>query len=759
MSVFGRLLHGMLGGRGRRGPRAIAELLQEGARLQSAGNFAGAERCYRRALDSQPGNPDALHLLGRLKGQGGDYPAAEGFLRALVAAAPDMAEAHCDLGVALQAQGRLAEAERSYREALRLDPASTAAQCNLAALLQRTQGPEAALAPLRAAHAAHPDDARIARQLAATLVEAGFGEEAVSLLEAAGAQRGGDAPLLTTLATVHAALGRLDAAVEAAHRALEADPASGEVHHCLGLLAWKQGRADDAQKSLLRATELDPRNAKAHSDLGLLLHQLGRDEEALDSFHMALHHQPGFGEARRGLGQSLLACGRVQEARAAFQQDIASAPHPESWFGLARSFQTVGELEAAEAAYRRALELDPGMVKALNNLGLVYRELGRFAEAAEVLRRALQLAPDFLPARANLGLAHYDMAQMEAAVACFERVLAEVPDYDEALWNLAVARLSVGDFARGWEDYDKRWLRKEASRRPYSFPEWQGESLSGKRILVYTEQGLGDEIMFASCLPEVIARAAACHVECDPRLQRLFARSFPQATVHGGKSKDGSHARPERYAGLVDVQTPIGNLPRHFRRSWEEFPQHQGYLRADPERVAHWRGRLEALGPGLKIGISWRGGTPHSRRRLRSISLGDLAPILSLPGVQCCSLQYGDCAADLQALAHERGITLAHWQEAIDDYDETAALVSALDLVVSVCTAVIHLAGALGREAWVMVPASPEWRYLRAGERMPWYTAVRLFRQQHANDWQPVLDAVQRKLRERAAAHAPAGAM
>ena len=188
-------------------------------------------------------------------------------------------------------------------------------------------------------------------------------------------------------------------------------------------------------------------------------------------------------------------------------------------------------------------------------------------------------------------------------------------------------------------------------------------------------------------------------------------------------------------AQTVDWQIPMGSLPGLLRKRREEFPRHTGYLRAAPERIAYWRSRLDALGPGPKIGVSWRGGIATTRRHLRSLSLEEFLPILRLPA-SFVSLQYGDCADDLDALGREHGLGLPHWQEALDDYDETAALICALDLVVSVCTAVIHLAGALGKPVWVLVPAVAEWRYLDRGETLPWYPSARLFRQAVAGQWQ-----------------------
>ena len=199
-------------------------------------------------------------------------------------------------------------------------------------------------------------------------------------------------------------------------------------------------------------------------------------------------------------------------------------------------------------------------------------------------------------------------------------------------------------------------------------------------------------------------------------------------------------------AGVVSAQSAAGSLPRFLRHDWKDFPRHSGYLLAEQSRVTYWRSRLGQLGPGLKVGLAWTGGSMKTRRRLRSVTAADLIPLLKVAGAHFVSLQYRDSSEEISLLRDSHGLTVHHWQEAIDDYDETAALVSALDLVISVQTAVVHLTGALGRPAWVLVPSSPEWRYLQSGETMPWYPSVRLFRQERADDWQAVIGRVAAEL-------------
>jgi hypothetical protein len=315
----------------------------------------------------------------------------------------------------------------------------------------------------------------------------------------------------------------------------------------------------------------------------------------------------------------------------------------------------------------------------------------------------------------------------------------------------------LGDFDAGWHNHEARKQVYPIFKiRQMPYPEWDGSSLEGRRILVYHEQGLGDQIMFASCLYDLLARKCDCVFECSAKLERLFRRSFPKATVvvASQKSSDISYLKD---LPACDYQVAAGSLPMFLRRRSEDFPRHQGYLTADNQRIDYWRQRLSALGRGRTIGLAWTGGAHHTNRARRSLQLEQLLPLMRTTGFEFVSPQYMDPTDEIRLLRERHGITVHHWREAIDDYDETAALVCALDLVVSVQTAIVHLAGSLGRPVWVLVPSTPEWRYLAEGDRMPWYPSVRLFRQLRGEGWAPVVDHIAHQLMATIAADDIAG--
>jgi hypothetical protein len=382
----------------------------------------------------------------------------------------------------------------------------------------------------------------------------------------------------------------------------------------------------------------------------------------------------------------------------------------------------------------------------LKCIGLVLQKIHRPHEALQYYVSASAINGADAELLNNFAVVLQDLGRLDEAVANYDAAIALKLDFTLALWHRSLAYLLRHDFARGWPDYELRLLNADRPKRPLEFARWDGRTPNGKKLLIFYEQGLGDEIMFASCIPDLVAAGAHCVIECSAKLLPLFRRSFPQATVYAA-NPDRSLPRSVKEAG-IELQCPAGSLPLYLRRTRADFPRHPGYLQADPQRVAAWRARLAALGPGLKVGVSWQGGTHKSRRPVRSLPLAQWLPLLQTKNVQFVDLQYTDSGAELAALHAATGVRVHSWQEVRADYEETAALVSALDLVISVCTAVIHLGGALARPVWVMAPFSPEWRYGIAGEDMPWYPSVRVFRQPAYGEWDAVIGHVARCLRE-----------
>jgi Tfp pilus assembly protein PilF len=467
----------------------------------------------------------------------------------------------------------------------------------------------------------------------------------------------------------------------------------------------------------------------------------GDYDVALSNCRHVIERHPDDADAVHLAGYLHQLKGEHEDAIRYFTQAAQLAPrNAEILNNHAGSLKALARFEESARYYRKAIALDPDFALAHHNFADLLVKLERPAEATARCRASLELEPGLAETYRTLGLSLEHQRRYEEAIAAHRESAARGGSRAAADFGEALVRLLIGDFQLGWEKYEAR-LEAPSVRslhERFDYPRWRGTSLARRTLLVPREQGLGDEIMFASCFSELIDAAGRCFITCDRRLQPLFARSFPNATFLSGTEAE---LRERLAREAVDFQLPAGSLPLVFRSRLEDFPNQAGYLRADPARVEHWRERLAALG-GRWIGLSWRGGLPETGRGRRSIALEDLGTLLELPGTRFVSLQYGEVAGELAALERNHRIRVEHWPEVIASTDDTAALICALDLTVSVCTAVVHLTGALGRPAWVMVPWVPEWRYGTQGESMPWYPSVRLFRQPTPGDWQPVLERV-----------------
>jgi tetratricopeptide (TPR) repeat protein len=558
-----------------------------------------------------------------------------------------------------------------------------------------------------------------------------------------------DADRLWRQALAMRASGDAEGAGAAGESMLARFPEDARAHYLLGLIRNEKKDPHGSFRHLDRAVALAPGWPDAHLAYGNVLWLLGNAGGAEESYRRAMALAPESAAAPRNLAFLLQSAGRSEESLELFRRAHEIDPgHPEAAWELVKALLDAGQPEAAGVAAERTLAADATSPAGHRSLGLVHLQRHEPQRALECFKRAAVLAPDDSESWLNAGIAAQELGRLDEALAAYERALELKPDHPPAQWRRALVRLAKGEFDRGWSDYEARLASVSHPWRRFPQPLWQGEPLTGKTLLVYGEQGLGDEIMFASCLPELIAQAGHCVIDCHPRLETLFRRSFPAATVHGGWQTDDIAWLADCPA--ADYQVPAGSVPRMLRGRPEHFPSHAGYLRADVERAAAWKARLDALGKGVKVGLSWRGGTQVSRTHLRSLSLGELLPVLRVGGVQFVDLQYTDTAQERARLEEDHGVRLTHWPDALANYDETAALVAALDLTLSVCTAVVHLAGALGRPAWVMTPYSPEWRYGHAGEAMIWYPSVTLIRQPRYGQWESVIAEVAGRL-ERAA--------
>lgn len=480
------------------------------------------------------------------------------------------------------------------------------------------------------------------------------------------------------------------------------------------------------------------------------LMRLERHEEAVDFLNLALHYHPGNVPAGMDKARALLAGGEISKVNRFLHEQFSANPKSaEIGLMLARQQYSAWDYAAASDTLVKIIESSPLQCEALNFLGLILaREFGELLRGQELIAKALEVRPGDLSAMSNMGWILAERGLLDDAMACFDRVLAATPMDDETRLMRAFVNLKNGIYSDGWADFEARFESAAYRRAEFGIPRLPlASSLCGRRVLVSAEQGLGDQIMFSSCIEDLRRDAIGCVIECDSRLVSIFRRSFPGVEVIVDSIRADLRSRILKQH-QISHEIPMGSLPGRYRPSKASFPTHAGFLKADPERVVSWRRRLEKLGPGPKIGLSWKGGAASTRRQLRSISGKVLSS--SIPaGAKLISLQYGVSVDDVNRVAIDTGRDIFHWSESIEDYEDTAALIMCLDLVISVCTAVVHLAGALGKEVWVLTPAIAEWRYQASGTEMPWYPSAKLFRQEQGESWDAVAGRVSKELYRR----------
>lgn len=487
--------------------------------------------------------------------------------------------------------------------------------------------------------------------------------------------------------------------------------------------------------------ENNPQQQDILSDLGDLYLQINSYDEAEYMFSLLQHAYPKEISGYIGLVNVHLHRGTLEAAAHKAQQAVQLFPNsPKILAAYGAALFLMADYQRACSYYEKASLLStPPPAWILSAHGLVLQTLGRLHDAKDLLERATVLDPSNGNAWVNLGLVLSDLGNYTSAIQCYDRALMLSPGDEAARLNKALALLTIGDFRRGWREYEARWTKLDV-QQTFHQPLWSGQRLRSESLIVYGEQGLGDEIMFSSCIPDVLLLVSCLFIECDDRLYTLFVRSFPQATVVSRSMTQEVNWKSRICS--TDFQIPMGSLPLHFRDSIDQFGRSLSYLKADPKRVCLWKKVLDQLGNNPKIGVSWRGGTTFSHRERRSIPLAEFQPILQTPGYIFVNLQYDTTNEELAAIEKTTGLTIHNYPDALSNYDETAALVKTLDLVITVQTAVAHLAGALGCATWIMLPFSPEWRYGAQGTTMPWYPSMRSFRQISRGNWTEVIEDV-----------------
>lgn len=572
---------------------------------------------------------------------------------------------------------------------------------------------------------------------AGELQNAGRHGEAVAMLQRLAELHGGDARVWQALGIALAVGGQRAEAAAALAAGVRTDPDSPELCNNLGAVLLVSKRASEAVAPLRRAVELQPGYADAWRNLGAALSHLGQNPEALDALVQLVKLRPEDADAHYRLGGAAAAMNDLELAEREFVRAIALKPdYAAAISRLGNLRRRQGNLEQAIELFERARRIEPDSVETLTNLGEALLFGGRAREGEAPLSRAIALGAQHAPAYLNLGCVQMQLGKIDAAIESFHASLRIDPDAPRTHMNLGMALLQRGEMLRGWEECEWRFRlpdSRHGNNVYHRFPPWQGEALEGRTIFVHEEQGFGDTLQFARYLPLVAARGAGkVVVGCRPQLRRLFERIRGVDEV----VETGQPVPP------IDVQCPFMSLPLMFRTTLQTIPAQVPYLYPADAMVEAWKRRLGDV-RGLKVGLCWAGNPTNPRDRYRSVSFDNLAPLADIGGVTFYSLQLGSSA---QARERAKAPQLIDFTEELTDWMDTAALAANLDLVISVDTAVAHLAGALGLRTWTLLAAAGEWRWLVEREDSPWYPTMRLFRQPHAGDWASVIACVAREL-------------
>ncbi|MGH6827308.1 MAG: tetratricopeptide repeat protein [Rhizomicrobium sp.] len=675
-------------------------MLEQAFRLHAQGRFTEAERAYQDAIRLDPGNVQALHLLGVLRLQRGETGPAIALMCRSLAIEPRQALAQRDLGNAYQQAGRPDDALSSYDRALALKPEMADAHNNRGICLAALGRTGEAVTAYGRAIALKPDYAQAYNNRGTALSSLRRLSEAVADFDNAVALKADYIKAYNNRGAALVDLNRLADALADHDRAISLAPEEVDSHVKRAGVLVRLGRQGEALESYDRAVALDPHSADAHDGRATTLTLLQRPVEALESAAAALALNPSSSAFHNNRGSALAALGRADEALQSFA---------------------------------KALSLDPHSATALSNRATCLSMTGRAQEGLASLDRALELMPNLTQGHINRGNILSDLKRYDDALASFERALCLSPDSADGHFGRATTLLRQGRFAEGWPPYE--WRKKRVSADAFHAqgrPEWTGrERLEGKIVFVEAEQGLGDCIQFCRYVPLLADLGARVTMtvrggqkrllrSLDPRVEILDAGTLPSA---------------------FDYHMALLSLPLAFETRVVNIPARTPYLRASPERSEYWRQRLG--GRGLKVGIAWQGSAYSASR---SFPLSDAIALASVPHVRLISLQKDAGLEQLSALPSGMTVEGPGADYLGGDFAETAAIIDALDLVISCDTAMLHLAGAMKRPVWAALAHAADWRWLQDGNETPWYPGMRLFRQAGRGEWRGVFEAMRREL-------------
>lgn len=526
-------------------------------------------------------------------------------------------------------------------------------------------------------------------------------------------------------------LEKLNLAIDCFDRAISLNPNFAEAYNNKGITLKKLNRFEEALSAYEQAISLKDNYAVAYSNLGNVLRELQRYEDALPYFKRAIDINSNYAEAYSNLGVTLCELGRFEEALLNHDRAISLVPSfAEAYTNRGITLEKLNRFNEALASHNMAIDIRPDYADAFANKGVVLAVMGSYDEAINSYRHALEIMPTHIKSLSNLGVAYKETMKFDLAMESYNHAIQLNENYADAFWNKSLLLLLLGDYANGWALYEWRWKRNEFAqyRRKFSKPLWIGEpSIVGKSIFLYSEQGLGDTIQFCRYAKLLQNLGAKVFLEVPSQLFRLL------------KSLDGVEQLIESGNVLpnYDFYCPLLSLPLALSKTYKSIPKTRKYIHAEKGKLSIWS---EILGEKkqLRVGLVWSGNSSHANDQKRSLLLNDFMQYLP-SGVDYVSLQKEVRLYDIDTLKLNQ---IRHFGDQIVDFSDTAALCELMDLVVSVDTSVAHLSGAMGKDTFVLLPYIPDWRWLLTRNDSPWYSTIRLFRQNSDRKWAPVLQEV-----------------
>ena len=639
-------------------------MFQRALALHRQGDIARAQAIYQEILRTEPHHVESLHLLGVCCAQAGRLDDALGLISEALRLRTDFVEAHFNLGNVLRELNRYEESVKSYEDAIRLKSDYLDAYMNRGNVLHD--------------------------------------------------------------------LKRYDESVQSCDEAIRLNPEYAEAYLNRGVALQDLKRHEEALKSCDEAIRLKPDYAEAYSNRGNVLRDLRRYEESVTSYEEAIRLKPDYAEAYLNRGVALQDLKRHEEALKSCDEAIRLKPdYAEAYSNRGNVLRDLKRYEESLMSCDEAIQLKPDYAEAYSNRGIALYELKRYEVSVKSSDDAIRMNPEYAEAYSNRGAALHELKRYDESVSSFEEAIRLKPDYADAHWNKGLLQLLFGDFAEGWAEYEWRFNVESSSiqKRSYAQPSWRGrESLDGRKILIYAEQGLGDTIQFCRYGSVLTGLGAKVFLEVPDSLVSLM-RSL-QGSIEVVSSAE---RLPE-----FDYHCPLLSLPGACRTTLETIPSERQYLYADAKKVKHWD---ERLGNGRKprIGLAWSGNPAQANDHNRSISLKELLEYLP-DHAEYFSLQKEIREGDREVMRAQGKVL--HMADDLHDFSDTAALMECMDLVISVDTSVAHLGGALGKPTWVLLSCMPDWRWLLDRDDSPWYPSVKLYRQTGKRDWRGVLERV-----------------